>query len=363
MVSKMMKSNQDEHTGIKKRRQNFTMVDNAVITNTKLSAYDKAVYQSLCYFADYEEGTCYPKVATIAELAGCKRSKVFDSLNKLEKYKHIKRENRPDPNNPKAKTSNMYTLTGSLYGAVHEKDEDSLSDGPPPSTKRTETRLNELYSNKQTELTGDSSPTDMKIISDKYGELDIKPWSLKNSDGEPATDFEINAALFGLDHCKWGVKNPEGMFVHILKTGSARKQYRAIMKEQEKEEALKREWEQKVQHAIENIQDFIEEQMTELRTSQDVEYRQYNHDSRKMDLIKVHGPRLDHDLEQVLESWKEFAINDISFELKKVIFHGFCDVFNIMKYMDNPDDTTYQMQLNERKKIITQVNEQIKKAS
>ena len=363
MVSKMMKSNQDERTGINKRRQNFTMVDNDVITNTNLSAYDKAVYQSLCYFADNEDGTCYPKVSTIGELAGCKRSKVFDSLNRLEEYKHIKRVNRPDPTNPKAKTSNMYTLTGSLYGVVHEMDDGSLYNGQPPSTKQTETRPNELNTNKQTDHTKNNTPTAGKIVSDKYGELDIKPWSLKNGDGKPANDFEVNAALFGLDHCKGTVKNPEGMFVHILKTGSALKQYSAIVKEREREKAWKCECEEKVRYAIKNIHEYIEEQMTLLRQYGNVEYRQYNHETRKMELIKAHGPRLDPALEKVLESWKKGATNGLSFELKKIIFHGFCNVFNIMRDMDNPDDATYRMRLKERQSIIDQVNEKIKKAS
>ena len=359
----MRKSNQDGHAGIRSRRQNFTMVDNTVITNTNLSAFDKAVYQSLCYFADNEDGTCYPKVSTIGELAGCKRSKVFDSLNKLEEFKHIKRVNRPDPSNPKAMTSNMYTITGSLYRVGHEMDDGCLSDGPPPSTKRTETRPNELNTNKQNEITDDSSPTDRKIVSEKYGKLDIKPWSLKNSDGEPATDFEINAALFGLDHCKGTVKNPEGMFVYILRAGSAIKQYRAIVKEREREEELKREREEKARLTIENTHEFIEERMSLLSQYGNVEYRRYNHETKKMDLIKTHGPRLDSALKQVFESWKKFANNDISFALKKIIFHGFCEVFNIMNDMYNPDDATYRMRLNERQKIIDEVNEKIKEAS
>lgn len=90
------------------REFSFTIIDNHILENEELTAYEKIVYIILCRFANYKERTCYPSFATIQKLAGCSRITVIRSIKKLEEKGYIKKESRVEENN--GSKSNLYRI-------------------------------------------------------------------------------------------------------------------------------------------------------------------------------------------------------------------------------------------------------------
>lgn len=86
------------------------MVTKAVFSNTsKLSKpVDLAVYSVLCMYADNNDKTSHPSVATIAKMSRCSERVVHRSLATLKDAGYIDIINRTDKNG--FKTSNQYAL-------------------------------------------------------------------------------------------------------------------------------------------------------------------------------------------------------------------------------------------------------------
>lgn len=94
----------------------FTMVDNVVITDPRLSPYDKYVFTMLCKYQNGDR-ECWPSFRTLAEHCGISRSKAIGCLNNLEKAGYISRQSRFTGHGDH--TSNIYYI---MSAYVHVLD-------------------------------------------------------------------------------------------------------------------------------------------------------------------------------------------------------------------------------------------------
>ena len=60
----------------------FTMIENKIIRHTELTIYHKITFITLCSYAN-NQNICFPSYETIAEVVGCSRRKVIDTINSL----------------------------------------------------------------------------------------------------------------------------------------------------------------------------------------------------------------------------------------------------------------------------------------
>ena len=97
------------------RRFDFCMVQMEVVRDRALSAYDKAVYLALCSFASLRDGSCFPSVGQVAELAGCSARKVHESLSVLEGRGYLAR--RRQVREDGGRTASLYVLVNGPGGA------------------------------------------------------------------------------------------------------------------------------------------------------------------------------------------------------------------------------------------------------
>lgn len=84
----------------------FVRVHVNVITDERLSIYEKMAYVALCRFAD-REGRCFPGLDTLAHLAGCSRSRLHEALKKLQALSYVQITKRCTRGK---RHSNLYTL-------------------------------------------------------------------------------------------------------------------------------------------------------------------------------------------------------------------------------------------------------------
>lgn len=84
----------------------FTRVHNAILESDR-TTIEKAVYWTLCYFAD-QEGFCFPSYATIAKMASCSKRSAISAIESLEKYGWLTKEKRTTDNGDQ--TSNGYVI-------------------------------------------------------------------------------------------------------------------------------------------------------------------------------------------------------------------------------------------------------------
>lgn len=71
----------------------FGIAHTKVIHDVDLSLRAKGVYTILCTFAD-KDRTCFPKISTLAELAGVSRRTIERILKELEEKNYVKRTGR-----------------------------------------------------------------------------------------------------------------------------------------------------------------------------------------------------------------------------------------------------------------------------
>ena len=93
-----------------KRRMPFTIVDDCIIDDTDLDAYEKCTYLVLCRFSDNKTGQSYPSRKTIAKMVGCSDRKIDKCLKTLTSKGYIKKTERQG----KAGSwdTNLYTILG-----------------------------------------------------------------------------------------------------------------------------------------------------------------------------------------------------------------------------------------------------------
>lgn len=75
------------------RTEKFTVIPHPIADHIcKIGAAAFTLYYLLCKFADFESGECFPKIETLAKLAGCSRRSVFRSIEILEENGLVTRE-------------------------------------------------------------------------------------------------------------------------------------------------------------------------------------------------------------------------------------------------------------------------------
>jgi hypothetical protein len=93
---------------VRSRFSSFTAIDNVIIRKHFRSINGNAfkVWCVLRQFADYQDGTCFPYVSTIAEMAGVGRNTVYRSLSELVASKFLELES-----GKKTGKANSYVVT------------------------------------------------------------------------------------------------------------------------------------------------------------------------------------------------------------------------------------------------------------
>ena len=99
-----METKNDE---LERKRPPFTIIENAIIENQKLSIYAFAVYVVLCKFAN-QGGKAWPGYKTIANMAKCSRRKAVQAIEELIQAGYISKEIRLTEK--REYTSNLYTI-------------------------------------------------------------------------------------------------------------------------------------------------------------------------------------------------------------------------------------------------------------
>ena len=96
-----------DSVGVERRRLPFTLIENIVLEDQELGAVDVLVYIALAKHAD-ADGTCWPSLATIAQLARVCRSSAAQAIKHLEARGYLRRTARFRPDG--GVTSNVYKL-------------------------------------------------------------------------------------------------------------------------------------------------------------------------------------------------------------------------------------------------------------
>lgn len=106
----------------------FIMVNYDVIMSGLLTAYEIAVYVTLCAYASNTDRSCFPSYSTLARRAGCCRSTAIRAIARLEELSFIEKQNQFSKAGDS--TSNLYTIKT----AVTVQKEKTSSE-PVPSEK------------------------------------------------------------------------------------------------------------------------------------------------------------------------------------------------------------------------------------
>lgn len=77
-----------------RRRASFSIVENAVIDDPRLSGSDKLMYMALARFANADTGKAYPSITTLCKKASMSRPTAIKALRQLEECGHIEAERR-----------------------------------------------------------------------------------------------------------------------------------------------------------------------------------------------------------------------------------------------------------------------------
>lgn len=86
----------------------FIMVNYDVIMSGLLTAYEIAVYVTLCAYASNADRSCFPSYSTLARRAGCCRSTAIRAIARLEELGFIEKQNQSSKAGDS--TSNLYTI-------------------------------------------------------------------------------------------------------------------------------------------------------------------------------------------------------------------------------------------------------------
>lgn len=92
-----------------KRKHSFFQIDNEIVDDERVKAYDMAVYFCLARYANRETDEAFPAISTLERLTGMSRNTVRASLKRLEELRYISIEPR-HLEGKNAFQSNLYTL-------------------------------------------------------------------------------------------------------------------------------------------------------------------------------------------------------------------------------------------------------------
>ena len=108
----------DETIDVQRERLPFTMLENDVFLDDKISKSKKMVYWCLCFHAD-REGKCYPSLATICKESNISRGAIIGCLKSLAEQGYLSVASRLDPAGDRA--SNLYVIKA-LKGVVQTRN-------------------------------------------------------------------------------------------------------------------------------------------------------------------------------------------------------------------------------------------------
>lgn len=112
-----MISNEKDEKLVIRRHVPFTMIENSIIDDERLTCHEKMVYTVLARYANINEKKCWPSLSTISKKACTSRQGVVNSLNQLEEYGYITRTRRKHKNG--GPTSTLYELQGEVVKNRH----------------------------------------------------------------------------------------------------------------------------------------------------------------------------------------------------------------------------------------------------
>ena len=95
---------------LKRKRPPFTMIENVLIEDERISKHALIVCIVLCYHAD-KNAKCFPGLKRIAGEARCSRSTAQKAIKELIKFGYIAKQTRRE-NGSKEYTSCIYTIIG-----------------------------------------------------------------------------------------------------------------------------------------------------------------------------------------------------------------------------------------------------------
>ncbi len=97
---------------LKRKRPPFTMIENVLIEDERVSKHALIVCLVLCYHVD-KNARCFPKLRKIAVEARCSRSTVQKAIDELIELGYITKQTRRKEGS-KEHTSSIYTIIGLL---------------------------------------------------------------------------------------------------------------------------------------------------------------------------------------------------------------------------------------------------------
>lgn len=117
-----MKKPTEKQDELKRKRPPFTIVENKIIEDPKISKYALLVYLVLCKFADHNSNTCFPRFRTIAQYARCGVTSAKKAVVELVEAGYIRKTTRKLPGRD-ALESNLYEIAGGRsYGDLPHSD-------------------------------------------------------------------------------------------------------------------------------------------------------------------------------------------------------------------------------------------------
>lgn len=117
----------------------FIMVNYDVIMSGLLTAYEIAVYVTLCAYASNTDRSCFPSYSTLARRAGCCRSTAIRAIARLEELGFIEKQNQSSKAGDS--TSNLYTIKTAV---TVQKEKPSSEPDSPEQSGRVEKSVDNL---------------------------------------------------------------------------------------------------------------------------------------------------------------------------------------------------------------------------
>jgi len=96
-----------EKINVQREGWHYTMVENAVITDSGLTTIQKMVYVALSKFADHKSNGCWPSYSKLAEVASCSKRSAIEAVKELERRGYIRKKYRKEDGE---QSSNMYSI-------------------------------------------------------------------------------------------------------------------------------------------------------------------------------------------------------------------------------------------------------------
>jgi len=115
------------------RKWHFTIIENAIFENEKITYRGILAYNALCYHVNRRDGTCYPKIKTLAKTVGVSESTMKRGLIEIRDGGIVEIHYRKDPDNPKRNMSNLYIIKG----VGSHRTQGGVTENPGVGSQRT----------------------------------------------------------------------------------------------------------------------------------------------------------------------------------------------------------------------------------